>query len=241
MSYSKEPKRDYNKPDRDMLEQGQGMHNSLVEHLPEFTLKYPFIDVAYCASFQTLIDDANEVVRDSEVVSDTSLDVSVINGYMSEGKVAYMNVIHYAELVYPNNPKMVNTFGLKDYEEYSRVHNLLPVILKQAFRKANNAVIKPLLIAKGLTLADIANLDTIADKILAELMVIYDDKVERLPTTGERITKYNLLWSRLSEVSACSKEVYMNNWAMRQMFLLYPGSDGTPPPPIPPIPPIVEE
>ena len=72
MSYAKEPLRNYSKPDRDVIEQGQGMHNSLVDHLADFTAKYPFIDVAYCASFQTLIDNANEVVRDSEVVSDIS-------------------------------------------------------------------------------------------------------------------------------------------------------------------------
>jgi len=156
---------------------------------------------------------------------------------MSNGRDFYTKVIKYEQLVFPNNPTMLNKFGHKDYEAYCTVTHLFPIILDQAFKMANDPIINPLLLEKGLTAEDITNLDTISKKIKEESRVIYSEKVERPSITHIRISNNNAVWAIMSEISGCAKDVYWDNYAMRHMFLLYPEAEPAIVPPVPPIPP----
>ncbi len=229
--------RDYSKPDSIMLKQGQGIHDSLKKHLADFTPKYPFMDTAYLSKFQTIIDTAYAAERDNEVVTDISFEVSIMDGFMSDGRDFYSKAIQYGKLIYKDNPAMLNKFGHKDYDAYKTVTYLLPIILDQAFKMLSDPIIEALFVAKGFTLADITNLETISGKIKAESRVVYSEKVERLPTTHDRIVKDNLVWANMSEISTCSKDVYWDNYAMRHVFLLYPENEPPTEPPVPPVPP----
>ena len=237
MKSSDEIKRDYNKPDSIMLTQGQGIYDSLKKHLGDFTLKYPFLNETYLAKYQTIIDTANSSERDSEAVTDISYDVSIMAVLMSNARDFYTRVMKYEQLVYPNNPAMANKFGHKDYEAYCTVTYLFPLILDQAFKMANDPIIKPLLLEKGLTEEDITNLETISAKIKAESRVVYSEKSERPSTTHVRISNYNAVWAIMSEISGCAKDVYWDNYAMRHMFILYPEAEPAIVPPVPPVPP----
>ncbi len=237
MTRPKELLRDYNKPDSTMLEQGQGMYDNLVENLPVFTAKYPTIDAAFALGFKTAIDDANDVPHDRVLVEEISDDAARMEGFVADGKSAFMNLIIIARMAFPNNPTMINRFGLPEYEEYSSIHTKFPIILDQAHDLANDPINKPLLISKGMTVASIANIATVSENIKAENKLLFSEKKKRIPNTQERIKKYNAVWEFMVQISECSKMLFSDNWAMYHMFLLYPEKEPAVIPPVPPIPP----
>ncbi len=239
MKRPKELKRNYIKADRIMLEQSQGFHDLLAENLAFFTAKYPFIDAAYLLKFQSDIDAANAVMNDREIVEEISDDASVMAGFIAVGKAKYMNLITIARFTYPDNPTMINRFGLPEYEEYSRVHTLFPILLDQAHDLANEPAIKALLLAKGLTATDITDIDAVSTSIKNENKLLFSEKKKRSPITQERVSKSNVVWGTMSQISDCSKILYFDNYAMYHSFLLYPGEEGGPTPPAPPVPPVV--
>ncbi len=239
MKIPDEPKRNYRKPDRTMLEQGEGFCNNFEENIVEFTKNNPDFDTAYIADFRSALLNANACERDREVVSEISLEVSIIEGYMTQGRSSYGHVINVAKRVYPNNPAMINTLGHKDYEEYNKIHTLLPVLLDQAFRRLSVPATKALFIAKGLTAAEIASLETISTLIKTENGTIYNEKSHRYSITKVRIDSFNLVWKFMSEISLCSKDMFQDDWAKRRMFLLYPEGEAGTEPPVPPVPPVL--
>lgn len=239
MKNPEEPKRDFNKPSSIMLNQAEGMHDSLVTDIADFTAEYPDISPAFLIAFMAKIVAAKAAIRDHEVKTDISLLVAEMETLMSDGRDIYMKVIQYAKLAYPHNQAMLNTFGHKDYEAYSYVQYLLPIILDQAYRRASDAVIKPLLIAKGFSLAQITSIDTISGDIKEKFKDLYNEKNGRLPTTQDRVTLENAVWADMSEISLCSKDVYSDNWAKRHTYLLYAEGEPEVTPPVPPVPPVV--
>ncbi len=239
MTRPKELIRDFRKPDNIMMEQGQGFHDLLVEHLPDFTAKFPHIDSAFVLAFQGAIDDANETDRDRAVVEDISVEAALMNGFVADGKVAFMNGIFCAKKAFPNNPTMVNKFGLPEYEEYSNSHTKFPLILDQMHDLASDPLIKPLLLAQGMTAADITNIDTISTSIKEKNKTLFKEKKNRPPTTQDRISKLNIVWAMMVTISERAKIIYFDNYALYHMFLLYPGDEGTTPTPVPPVPPVV--
>ncbi len=237
MTRPKELLRDYTKTDSTMLEQGQGMYDNLMENLPVFTAKYPSIDAAFALKFKTTIDDATDVPHDRVLVEEISDDSAQMEKFMADGKSVFMDLIIIARMAFPNNPTMINRFGLPEYEEYSSIHTKFPIILDQAHDMANDPIIKPLLIAKGMTVASIANIATVSENIKAENKLLFSEKKKRIPNTQDRIMKYNAVWAFMVQISECSKILFSDNWAMYHMFLLYPEKEPAVITPVTPVPP----
>ena len=90
-----------------------------------------------------------------------------------------------------------------------------------AYEMANDADVKPLLMAKGATAAQIYKLKTDAYAIIKAVKAQSKAKNVRSTSAQNRIINLNKVWARMVMLSGCAKEIYKDNHAMWNLFLLY--------------------
>lgn len=237
----KQEGRDYGMHDPDMLAQGQVFKEQLVENLTDFTTKYPGLGVPFADDMQDDIDLCYATISDKAYLSFQHLKTVIVNEKVKEAKLNYMTVFSYLEQAYPKNEGMFHAYGHNLYPKMKNSHNDFPVLLFQAFEMASEPATKALLMAKGATAAQIARLETDGKAILTAVSVQSRFKGSRHLSTQDRIINLNKVWARMVLISDSSKQVYINDYAKRKLFLLYPELTPPTPDPIPPVNPLPED
>ncbi|MCK9617176.1 MAG: hypothetical protein M0R21_05010 [Lentimicrobiaceae bacterium] len=231
MTNSDEVKRDYNKPDDKVIEQGDLMNAAFDERRDAFVKKYPDLDGPFNTDWRNDIEVARSFTSDADNVSLTALATQQLTTEMTNGRNILQDVFIYVEHAFPGNAAMLNLFGKKDYLKMRNSQTLLPQLLDRAFTSYKNPDYKPLLVNKGLTETEAAKINTSAQAIIRlnkkqELL-----KKARGLSKRDRIIVLNRIWAKMSYVSECAKSIYRDDAETRKLFNLYKAGEEKPKPP----------
>ncbi len=224
--------RDYTKPDDEMLEQSQGMHDAFAERKTVFVAKFPSLDDPFATDWQDEIDVCHSFSSDAANRSALVMQTQKLDDEMKAGRDVYQTLLLYVKLAWPGDAAMLNVFGQNLYKEVNRSQTRFPDLLGVAYAQATQAGYKSLLTVKGLTETSIERLKTIKETIESDNRQQQNLKSSRGLSTQERIKRLNKVWSRMTMVSECAKEAFKDDYAQYRLFLLYP--EGGPTPPAPP-------
>lgn len=210
-----------------MLVRAEVIKNQLAEDLAEFEAKFPFMNADYVTALTTSIENANTLPLDNQVVSNIKLLTADVNAHVVLGRNALSDLNTYAKLAYKKDPAKQQAFGQKDWDKAYSDQEKMENALEFANDIAKDEPFVTDLSAKGFTVADNANLLTIATNIHSR-NILQENAINKRPvTTAERITLYNSLWEIIKDISLAAKMLYRNDDAKRRSYLLYPNNTDT--------------
>lgn len=225
MERPKKVERKFSKPQLKLLEQAQKLHDIFEEDLALFTAKFPFMDTVYLDNFQTQINEADAEPDDESVVDNQQTFTNDLNNSMKNGRNGYTILLTYVSFAFPNNASVLEHFGQKRYRTARFVQLEMKELLQYAHEIANKPAYNNSLIAKGFLQTDIDNLLTLANAISSGNRAQENVINERVVITQERLSKLNLVYDTMAEISKGSKVVFINNYAKQQQYLLYSNTE----------------
>ena len=232
---SKQVERDYDMHDPTMLIEGTRFLDQFIENKTDFTDSYTGLIDPFAADMQDDIDICKATESDASYLTYQHLKTVDVNNKIKIGQRNNQKVFSYVKQAFPENEGVYMTFGQHLYDKQRNSHSDFPNLLLKAYDMANTPATKALLIAKGATEAMILQLKTDGEAIALAVRVQQKFIESRHLSTQERIINLNKVWARMVLISECAKEIYIDNYAMLQTFLLYPDNPPVPPPPDPPV------
>ena len=226
MAKVKERIRDYNKADDLMLEQAQTMCNLFTTDKADFIAMYTGLADPFAADFQTAIDDAQAIPLVSEELAELAVKTEVVDNALEAARVQYVKLASYVKLLYPDSKAKQDTFGLDEYDKVRMSQTKMYDLMQRAYKKASDLTTAAALIALGFVQAEIDALNTLG-------LALYDANEDQEEfkkiikvRTEDRVKAYNAVWAFMVKVSNASKQVYINDYAKQQNYLLYPEGGG---------------
>ena len=116
---------------------------------------------------------------------------------------------YYIEKTFPDDSFILNQFGFAELPKVRKSQIKLMMFLKN-FAKTT-IIYKDQLIAKGLTLEFVDDIEKIAADFEQANIDQDQAKKKRYLTTGQRVKAYNDLWKLISGVAKAGKLIYENN------------------------------
>lgn len=222
---AEEIKSAFNKSVEEVDVQSNLMHDHLVIDQAAFAANFPFVTEAYVDSFQGLIDAARAIATDAEVVLDTKVLTQNVNAQVKLGKEMLNTLNTYAMLAYPDDEARQKVFGQHTWEAARSDQEKMRSALMLAFAQATKMPYKADLAAVGYAPTAAGLLKATAIAIDEANQIQEQAKSERGVTTQTRVLAWNGVWKRLRQVNVMSKEVFKDNPAKLEQYLLYPGSE----------------
>ncbi len=215
-------KRIYTMEDELMLTRAQTMHDNLAADVADFQAKFPWLDVAFIASFLTDITTAASYPLDGAVVNNIKVLTEDVAASMVEGMKALDTLDVYARVAYRDSLARQRVFGQNNWDKARNDQQKMVDALELAYGFASVVPYNTDLQAKGMSVADIDSLNTISQNIALKNKLQEFAKSGRPISTEDRIKVYNIVWERQQLISICSELVYRDDAAKRAQYLLYP-------------------
>ena len=229
MARAEQETRDYTKSDDAMLEQAQTMLNLFNADKSDFTAMYTHLEDPFSANWQTDIDVAQALPTSDEESAELEVKTEDVETQMELARVQYQKMASYVKLLFPDSKAKQGIFGLDKYDKVRQVQTKMYDLMQLAYRKADSADYKADLIDLGFVQTEIDALNTIAESLYDANEAQEEFKQVIKLRTEERIAAYNKVWDSMKAVSAASKQVFVDDYAKLQQYLLYPeGEGGTP-------------
>ena len=208
--------------DEEMIVKAQVFHNAIENaYLAQFSARFPFIDNAFLASFQTEINVAEALPLDGQVKADKNVDAEDANIILAQCKTALRALNRYAQLAFHGDKARKKAFGQDTWTKAFQNKD----VMQTALKKAHEIAIKPEyqipLFATGFTPDMVAELLTLWQQLVALHVRHQEAKKLRKVSTQDRIETYNAVWARMKTISICAKVVFIDNPAAKKLFMLY--------------------
>ena len=215
-------KRNFRVEDIVMLLKAEIALSNFIKNKDDFIVKFNDLKDPFASNMKAKIDYCNTIKGDEYIVRDQVSETIDVQVEMEKGRSVYQYVFGYLLIAKPKDATARKNFGQADYKGASRSTTKLPILLEKAYKFVNEPILKQKLLDKGATEADILSLHDIGKTITDALQSQTTFKGGRTSTKDDRIISLNKVWADYSLISSCAKIVYMNNWGMTQLFLLYP-------------------
>lgn len=222
MKQSSDKIRLFNKPDELMLEQAQTMYDNFVAEKANFIANVPVFEDPFAENFQAIIREAEALPLDNEIIAEAAIYTEQLEITMEEARKAYMKLIYYVKLAFPDSNAILDVFGHNKYEKERKSQTGMLNLLEQAHRKAEDSKYKNSLISNGFTQEMIDGLQTIYQNIREQNRMQEDALNERPLKTQQRVEKLNKVWEFMEKISEATKIIYMDNPTKQEQYLLYP-------------------
>ncbi len=234
---AQEIERVFKMPDDVMLERAQVFHDRLTPELAGFTARFPWLDATWVTAFQNDITAADQFPKDESVTLDIKILTGDVNSAMQQGYAALQALGSYAKLAYPTDISRQRGFGQQYWGNAAKSTLKLQEALELAYAKADSAELKPALLAKGYTQADIDQMETLAMELQTKNGLQEAAKIGRKVTRHDRVSLLNVVWDHMRTVNICASVVWAADAARMEQYQLYPsaggGNGGDNPPPSP--------
>jgi hypothetical protein len=209
--------RNYRGTDAEMTATARVVHGLMVGDLAKFTAFDSTITAPYATLFLTAINNADTVIADSAVIDMQVQKTEAIQGAMDDAKGKYADVKYFSQKAFPTSTATQNEFGLNDYERARKS----PTQMIQFLDEMHRACVKyqTQLVAKGFSVAAIAEIQTIRTKLRTTNTDQGVFKKQRPTLTADRITVLNNCYAYISEVNAAAQRVYKKDFAKSNQFV----------------------
>jgi hypothetical protein len=225
---AKQVKRKFKKADTLHLQQALVVYTLLFGtdgtdgDLPDFTLKFPDMDLVWLAAFLAAINAADDAPSDDEILTHQRLATLSVKEVMALGRKRMQSMFRYADRVYEGDPKAKDRVGYPKFHKNRYNQAGLEEALEMSFTLLNNPATIAAFGAKGYPLPRIMELQLLSASLKTNNNTQEVKKSQRPVTTQERNKKMNIVWDYRVEIAEASKEVYEDDYAKQQQYLLYP-------------------
>ncbi len=223
---AQEIERVFKMPDDEMLERAQVFHDRLTPELAGFTARFPWLDATWLTAFQNDITAADQFPKDESVTLDIKILTGDVNSVMQQGYAALQALGSYAKLAYPTDQSRQRGFGQQYWSSAAKSTLKLQEALELAYAKADSADLKPALLAKGYTQADIDQLETLASELQTKNGLQEAAKAGRKVSRHDRVSLLNVVWDHMRTVNICASVVWAADAARLEQYQLYPSTGG---------------
>jgi len=226
MAKAEQRVRNYDKADDKMLEQAQTMRNLFETDKADFTAMYTHLANPFSADWQADIDAAQALPTSDEEFAELEVKTEDVETQMELARMQFQKMASYVKLLFPDSKIKQGIFGLDKYDKVRQVQTKMYDLMQLAYRKADSADYKADLIDLGFVQTEIDALNTIAESLYDANEAQEEFKQVIKLRTEERIAAYNKVWESMKAVSAASKQVFVDDYAKLQQYLLYPEGEG---------------
>ncbi len=226
MARANQTVRDYSKADDIMLEQAQTMRNSFDTDSAAFTAMYPMFGLTFSADWQADIDAAQALPTADEENMELKVKTEDVDNEMELCRVHYQLMASYIKILFPSSSAKQGLFGLHKYESVRYSQTKMYDLMQLAHRKCSDAAYSADLIALGFDQLQIDKIAVLAAALYDANEVQEDYKQTIKLNTEARIAAYNKVWGVMKQVSAASKQVFLENYAKLAQYKLYPEGEG---------------
>ena len=142
------------------------------------------------------------------------------------------DLFFYVRKAFKTSEATQELFGTELYDRAAYNAGNLRDLLAQAYGYATDAVLKPQLAAAGFT--DFTRLGQLAGVVTAATTAAGMERSGNKVSTEVFISDHNALWAKMVALSDAAKRAFLDDPAVRRLFLLYPADgDGAAPAPTP--------
>jgi len=217
--------RNFKKSDEELLQQSDVKLASFIKNKSRFVERFPQLADPFATEWKEATSNAREILPDYASVSYQVNSTEALNAQIEEGANLYQSLLLYVRLAFSDDATALSLFGQPQYAAASRSAIKLPLLLRTAFLQASKPEFKDALTGKGMKLAEIDQLLTMADSIV-DLDIAQDNAIkQRKLDAFNRITALNAIWERITLVCFCAKLVFQKDATRYNLFLLNDGDN----------------
>ena len=198
------------------------IHTSFTEDILEFQTFSPKYADPYGDGLLTKINNAYNVVPDSQVLDVITGLTATVESVMETGRIELQKLFNFVEDAFPNSPSKLNEAGKNDYEEARKSQPKMLLLLDAAKDFADTYTVE--LDGKGYTAAMATGLSDAMDA-LKEANKEQNKEIRRRPVkTQERRRIINEAYDAVRDLCEDAKILYVNDYAKYNLYLI-PGID----------------
>ncbi len=218
MSKAQEVVRIFKISDAEMIQTSRIYHGLFSQDRQQFINLDPDFGDPFPDNWMAAIVESESVLRDMDVRDEIAQFTGNVRHKMDECRTHFQKMKYYIEKAFPNNKAVWNAFGYEDYDSarLSEVQ-LLPFMKNLKTQASKNAA---KLIAANYKQADIDKIGTLWQELLEADQAQESYKKERVIITQQRIEKLNAAWEYVLKVNKASKNIFADNYAKLQQYIL---------------------
>lgn len=217
---SKKIYRAYRGRDAFMASTARTTHHFFLSEIGKFTAYDTTLDAAFAGQFMLAIEAADTAGADYVIRSQQAQKTEVVEKVMDKARGAYIDVRYFAEKAFENSLATQGEFGFGDYLSVRKNKAKMIVFMDKLYEKCTKYAAE--LIAKGMTSADIANINTIKSELQNTNTSQESFKKERPKTTEERIITLNKCYKIMAHINKAAQRVYQDDYAKQKQFVYKP-------------------
>ena len=215
-------KKNYTKKDIDMIEQSGVMLRHFITYKTNFIAKFIYLEDPFAANWQAAIDVVDTIPTNFRVMAEIGVLTQEVQREVRTARKHYQTLVLYLRMIYAESVGVVEAFGQSNYKAARYNPLKMLELLELAGSLANEAPYKQALISKGFKQADINKIKTIEQALRAKNKAQEAAKNSRVMATQTRYAALNAVWDFMVTVNAAAQLVFMNDYAKRHQFRLYP-------------------
>ncbi len=215
----------FTKSDDEVLQQSNVQLGSFEENKGKFVERFPQLADPFAEEWCQAISNARSILPDYASVANQSKETDALNTLIEKGANLYQTMLLYVRLAFPNDALVLRIFGQYQYDAARKSQLKLPILLTTGYTQASKPEYKAALIEKGMKMAEIDALKTMAENIVNQGKAQEKAIKDRTLDKNERITALNIVWSKMALVCQCAKLVFQNDATRYNLFLLSDGNN----------------
>lgn len=205
------------------LENSRTIHGLMAAgDLADFTALDSSIDQPWLDDWVALINTADNIPTDEVYRDEMRIKTAAVQAEMKKARDAYKLAKFFVLKAFPENGEVQDSFGFDNYKNDRKSDVKMHQFIINLHQKATAHAAVLTAPAIGYPAAKIAELQTIANSLLAANTDQENHKTNQTVATRERITALNAVWSRRQLVAAAAKLIFEDNYAKYQQYLLPP-------------------
>lgn len=219
-----EIRRNYPFPDAVMIETSKTIRGCFAEDKADFLTYDPHFGDPFTESLNQQIEAAENASQDNSLIDQQVQLTAAVTAAMEACKDQYQYIKRIIERAFPGNKPVWNEFGYNDFEKVRASQPRMIQFMKNLHTTA--AKYSAELTAAGFPQAKIDEILTLRDGLDTANNNQENFKKGRPVMTQERIDSYNLLWKHIVDLARAGKDIYKNNYAKYQRYVIVSGSGG---------------
>lgn len=216
--------RNYSMPDADMLVFVQKILGQFKDDKADFENYDHDFAHSFESDWEAAITAAGKLPTDEAIVDQQEGLTKALEDKMDECRHKFQSSKRFIEKAFPNNQPVWNEFGYDNYDSARQVQSKMIRFMENFHRVAENY--KNELIASNYTQADIDEIKTLHDELHTANTKQEAAKGGRPVATQDRIITLNKPWDVTVDVSRAGKDIYHDNAAKHESYLLPASESG---------------
>ena len=212
-------RRIYQGPDEKMRDEAKGIYDCFIEDQAKFIEFDPdFGKPEFLSAYLKLINDADEVQSNTQRVTSLKQLTEIVNDKMELCRNKFQNSKYYIEKTFPDRPVIWDEFGYKAYEKARNNQLRMKDFMRDFHKTAVKYSVK--LIAANYTQEKIDEIDTFRQELNQADGDQEAFKRGRPTLTQDNLIILNNCYSMTSKVAGVGKQIFENDYARRQRYVL---------------------